>query len=308
MFKNLFIAFFLLFSSQIVFANKVDDLKTDEDVQKFFVSIDTNLISPKYARDVKVFSTARILNDENCYPSAKNWGVKNWVKADFNNDGRTDLLVTIYWESYTNYIAIDKGDNTFQLINISYSPSPQCELINTIKKDNMQLVLFHRINFYFQKHRQNAIIHSETDTLIYKFGGFVELNRKPVHYKIDSITFNTGACYGTCPTFEISIDKFGNAGYIAGQWSKKPGTYKAIISKDDLNKLDSIINYIAIKKLKNSYAVNWTDSPTCSIKVNFADGSVKYISDYGELGTFGLQEIYNRFFNFTANQNWVASK
>jgi hypothetical protein len=39
--------------------------------------------------------------------------IRNWEKADFNNDNRTDLIVTLCWYNFDIFIAIDKGDNTF---------------------------------------------------------------------------------------------------------------------------------------------------------------------------------------------------
>jgi hypothetical protein len=115
-------------------------------------------------------------------------------------------------------------------------------------------------------------------------------------------------CFGTCPVFEIKTDLYGNAQYIAGKYSKKQGTFQCKINKKELTDIVELINYIAIKKLENNYTVNWTDYPTCVIRVKFTDGTVKEINDYGELGTFGLRELYKRFFKLRGNQNWVANE
>jgi hypothetical protein len=306
MIKSLLISLCFILSSTFSFANKVDDLKTDNDVLKFIVSIDTNMINPKYSKNIKIVPTEHILNDNNCDPNTTTWGIKNWVKTDFNNDGRTDLLVILVWDDYSSFVAIDKGNNTFQLIRIYYSGFEECELTNTIKKDNYQLVLFHVSKDVRKKDgsfRYDKI--SETDSLIYKFNDFVELNRNPANYKINSISFSTSGCFGTCPQFEINIDNKGHAGYVAGIYAEKEqGTYHCKVRRQILDTLSAMINYINIKNLKNNYDVSWTDFPTCVIKVKFSDGSVKEINDYGELGTFGLRALYGYFFKLRQSQEW----
>lgn len=303
--KCLFTIFCLIYSAQLSFANKVDDLKSDKDVLNFIKTVDTVMINPKYSDNIVLPSTKDILKNKNCDPDAWSWSVKNWVKADFNDDGHTDLLVTVLWDNYTSYVAIDKGDNTFKLININYSPFTNCELINTVNINNKQLILFH-----YTKPADHITQKTtpETDTLVFKFNSFIELSNDITAYKINSILFSTGPCEGSCPIFSMKIDKRGNATYNAISLNKKDGNFKATIKKEDLDTILSLLNYINIKQLKNKYSVNWFDAPGCSIKIKFVDGSVKTISDYGEQGTFGLKRLYALLFDLRDSQNWVSVK
>ena len=181
-----------------------------------------------------------------------------------------------------------------------------CEIAKTIPSDYGQLLLF-RTERPDQSTKKVSYLRSESpsiDTLIYKFDNFVELNKNPISIKIDSIIFHSGVCFGTCPDFEIKMDKNGNAIYRAGMYSKQTGLFKGEITPQAMNNLTSLLSYMHPQKLKDSYAVNWTDSPTCNLTIKFADGSVKKISDYGELGTFGLVAVYKTFFELTSSVKW----
>jgi len=306
--KKLVLLFCMLFSARVSFANRVDDLKTDNDVTVFLKSLDKNF-SGKYAEKFIVPATEEIISH---YSVARKWNIKNWEKIDINNDGRTDLLVVAQWGSYMrNYVAIDNGDNTFQLININYSADNICEMISSIKDGNDRLILFHVEKPIPEKNKPKKLWGTytfETDTLIYKFNTFIERNKTPSHYKIDSITFSTGPCLGTCVIMEIKIGPTGSVTYIGYQFTMKTGTFKCNVKKEDLADIYALINYMSIKNLKNNYAVAQTDEPTFTVRVKFSDGSVKEISDYGEMGTFGLRTLYPMFFNLTENQKWIAVK
>jgi len=297
---------FLAFSSisiQYSFANKVDDLKTDTDVARFIVSLDAEFHT-KYAERFVINSTEQIIKNRNCNGLAESWGVQSWQKADFNGDGRTDLLVNGYWYNYATYLAIDVGNDKFKLITLSYSPFEKCEISNTISSPYGQLVLFHT-----NKPDQNSgdnfrKRYPETDTLIYKFESFVEFNKTEAKYNIHSIKFHSGMCLGTCPDFDIEIDKYGQATYNAGMYSPNQGIFEGKIQSKDLDAILNLLNYINVKRLRDNYSVSWTDSPTCTLTIKFSDGSVKKIQDYGEEGTFGLRSVYSLFFALRGNQDW----
>jgi hypothetical protein len=290
--------------TQFTFANRVDKLKTDSDVARFIVSLDTNLIQKRYSQSFRLTTTEQILKNRNCTGLPIGWGLKNWQKVDFNGDGLTDLLVIGLWENYTTFVAIDQGNNKFKLIRLIYSTFEQCEVSKTIPSVYGPLLLFHTNkpspvkSLYYNKL-------PETDTLIYKFGAFVELNKQSANYKIDTIIFQSGTCLGTCPHFKIKIDKSGFGVYEAGSYSERQGLFKATISAGKLNELKQLLNYVNVKSLKNNYSVNWTDSPGSTLYIRFSDGSTKLIADYGEEGTFGLRQVYQLFFALANNQNWV---
>jgi len=286
--------FFLLtiFSALLslsVSANRIDSLKTDNDVVEFLKSTNADFRSEKFNK-IELRSTETVRQDLNCDGIADKWQVKNWEKVDFNGDGRTDLAVMLYWYDYGVYVVMDNGNNNYKLHTLSYNIYEKCELAKPLAANGQQVLLFSE--------------KKSIDTLAYKYGGFVEMNRQPSNYEIDSVEFRTGFCYGSCPVFTIKFDKNGHAEYDAGTYNPKQGKFFTTLQKDKLDALMGLINYLSVRQLKNDYKVTWTDDQTAWLRVRFADGTVKEIKDYGLKGTFGLRLIYSIFFDLRGNQDW----
>jgi hypothetical protein len=329
--KKLLIIFCLLLLAATTYANKVDDLKTDSDV--------INLIQPLYeafnykgAPKLVIPSAQELIKRSGCDSVAATWHIKNWEKVDLNNDHKTDLLAIINWYYINrNYIAIDKGNNTFQLIQIGGSKLESCHMAAVIKYQGQPMIALHhapvtRLNIparYLDK------TPAGTDTLIYKYGDFVEYNRKPSFYKIDSITFSSlWGWYGSQNTPSkdpyrdrvIEIDHSGNTTltnnkdwvyYILAKGEQKPrdpsttkGVFNATIRKADLEEIYNLIDYISIKKLNEHYTMHVTDLESNYIRVKFSDGSIKYIADYGGQGTWGLRNLFSKYYALIKNQDW----
>jgi hypothetical protein len=292
-----------LFSVQNIFANGIDSLKTDDDVLTFLKSINEDFRSAKY-KPIELRSTETLRQELDCDGMAEKWQVNNWEKVDFNNDGKMDLLVMLYWYDYGVYVVMDNGDGTYKLLTLSYNIHEKCELAKPMEKDGQQLLLYYQKKHIVSKNSKTARIEDAVDTLMYKYGGFIELNRKPANYQIDSVSFKTGYCFGSCPVFTIAFDKDGNAVYDASTYNPKQGFFTGTIKKEDLENIIGLINYLNIKKLDNDYKVSWTDDQTCWLTIKFSDGKVKTIQDYGMKGTAGLRLLYNMFFDLRASQEW----
>lgn len=283
-----FSSIMLLITNQLC-ANTVDSLKTDNDVVEFLKSVNENFSSGKYDK-IELRSTEKLRQDLNCDGIAEQWQVKNWEKADFNGDGLSDLLVTLFWYDYGVYVWIDKGNNKFKMETLSFNIYEKCEMAKPLVINNQQLLLF------TEKKR--------IDTLTYKYRGFVEFNRQPPVYGIDSIEFRTGSCYNNCPVFSIKIGKDRKAIYEAGVYNPKQGKFSTTLEYDKSEAIFDLINYLSVKNLNDTYSVSWKDDQTCWLKVKFSDGTVKEIRDYGFKGTFGLRLIYSIFSDLRINQDW----
>ncbi|HWZ36554.1 MAG TPA: hypothetical protein VNW51_10360 [Mucilaginibacter sp.] len=313
--KKLFVFVCLLFASLAASANKIDELKTDSDVVRFLVSLDKKFTTGKYTPKLIIRPIDSVLADTNCFKRellSKDWGAKSWQKVDFNNDEHTDLLVTVYWYGYENYAVIDNGGGTFKLISLRYG-TEFCELVNVIKHNNQNLIVFHGI----ETDLLNSFFRPRTDTLIYKYDNFIELNEHPAKYKIDSLILTDGyvrdnRC-GGCPSFNMNItnnDSIGFDRYLYGGSTVKtsggytvmnhsiktePSSKYKLLTKQRKEIFD-LLSYIDVKKLKDHYAVPWTDDHTSTISVKFKGGTSKTIVDYGGYGTFGLHALFKKLY------------
>ncbi|GAA4088645.1 hypothetical protein [Mucilaginibacter panaciglaebae] len=292
--KKLFVVICLLFAVISGYANKIDSL--------------TN------ATDVKAFVSPMLFNYYYSGVDSK-WQVKNWLKTDLNNDNKTDLVVTETGGYQTfNFVVMAKSDTAYQLSQINYST--EGESIDVIRIDNKPYVVFHGLK---ETHDIRQSI-PRTDTLSYQFGSFVELNKNPAHYTIESITCSSSwASPNGRPDNVLIIKKNKKAAYTVNRphagyiltkekRSRNPqgdaGIYRSKIKTDELKDIYGLINYIDIKKLNGKYASHYTDQNHYGITIKFADNSLKTIADYGGRGTFGLQAIFSKLNHIIKTTNW----
>ena len=284
-------------------ANKIDSLRTDDEVISFLKSVNENFNSPKYDK-IELRSAETIRKDQPCEGVAEKWQVKNWERADFNGDGLMDLVVILYWYNYGVYTVIDKGNNEYALNALSFNVHDSCKLAKPLLFGGQQLLLYYGEKNDLEKAAIDSRSISRIDTLIYKYGEFIEFNPSPGSTNIDSIQFHTGACFGSCPVFKIRFDRNGQAEYEAGAYNPKTGTFSANLHPNDLKEIFDLVTYLEVESLHKNYSVSWTDDQTVFLRIKYADGKIVTITDYGLRGTFGLRALYNKFFALRTNQDW----
>jgi len=224
-------------------------------------------------------------------------------------DGRTDMVVTTFWYDFDIWVIMDNGDNTFRLIKVNREAFSRCAIAKPIllNQSLIPVLLVYRSRQEYDTDAKNLFRMKEVehiDTLVYQSGDLIELNRNPGHTGIDSIMFRTSGCLGACPIFRMLIYKNRKAGYAAYAYNPTKGVFTAVLTKKYFDEIDQLISYLDIKKLKNDYQVTWTDDQTCWLKVNFSDGSVKEIQDYGMLGTYGLNRLYKMITELRTTEDW----
>jgi len=317
---KLFGTIVLLFLANSLFANKIDSLKSDEEIVKFISKLALKDYNPSiYNISLKRTSSP---DETHCQSLFFKCDTKSWRKIDFNLDNLTDLfaIVSLKYKkdktSFDIFIAIiDDGKGAFIVHQIDDDFLTLCHVAKVVSDDYQPTIIF---GHYKKVYTMDSLFNSDVpfannpkfnyvranDTLIYKYESFIELNKSSSHKKVKSIYFETGFCFGECPVFNMTIYEDGSAKYIAKQYNSKSGDFKTIISKDKMNVMLGLINYLNITKLGNVYSVDATDNPTCKLKIFFTDGTSKQIYDYGEKGTFGLKRLYRLIFELRDNQKW----
>jgi len=304
------ISFFSL--AQTDTKSKIDNLKTESQVENFIKSLDKKNYENFTISNIQNIETRFGENDNYCKKIADSLNIiKSFYKADFDNNGLTDILVIGNYYSFNIFVIMDFGKNNFKIFRLTRKIFQDCVVPEIIKKNNETL-----INYYYKDRphlRDKEKIVKKT--LIYKFGDFIEYNENPKKYNIEKIEYQTSMCFGTCPKFNITIDNNKNATFNAQAFNRKrrkgrkiKGKFKTKIKEKDYNNIIDLLNYIDFPNLKDNYAVNWTDDQSCTLTITYNNGKVKKIDDYGLIGTFGLNKLYNIMFGLRFNQKWKKEK
>ncbi|PIF32361.1 hypothetical protein CLU81_2889 [Flavobacterium sp. 9] len=285
--------------------NKIDNLKTTEDVVKFVKSINPDFAKENFG-ELQIKPTESIIKALNNCDLYKSWNIQNWQKIDLNNDGKTDLLFTGYWYStYSQYAIVEVESGKYNLFNLAENLEYACKIVKPIVVNHKNELLVNNYKTDDESISKRETIHY-LDTLTYKFNAFIEINKKVVNYDIESIKFildnnfeievynNQNAYYNCLNTF--------NASNLKGNFYK--GESRKKIDVAYFNELEKMLEYINVKDLPNEYTLDGYDFPTVWLEIKFKDGSIKKIKDYGYQGTYGLNAIYDKMKKIALEIDW----
>lgn len=283
--KIVFSALLLAVGVNFVFANEIDKLHTNIEVNNF---INKRILKEELDENML---------DEDLIKSLP-YGKNKFHKLDIDKNGLTDLIV----DGKELFVVTDKGNSEYGIYPID-GPSEfyKFTLTAIVYRDKIPALVVRRYDNF-----ENKIGGKETErTLIHKFEDFVEYNSKPDNFKIEEIKFSTSGCYGTCPIFEITIKNSKTAFYDAKNFNEVKGEFNGTIDAASYDKLIKTINYVGLLKLNDEFDAPWTDDQTVTLEVKYDGGKIKRISDYGTVGSFGLSSLYNQLYTLRRTQTWI---
>lgn len=285
-------------SCGILRANEIDQLKTFEQINDFLHRIDSTTADFSVNAYNRLFLFTR--DSAQWMRLADSLHAKPWDKADINNDGQTDLVVTGMESHFilTLVILTNREKFTIRTLSPGFFSDPLFPVLG--KAGNQNCIIVHRTLSSGRKFPQQL----RTDTLVYLFGGFVEYNAHPVNHQITEINYATSFCFGECPVFSLSINPSRQAKYVAEHYNYPDGSFTGRIDTAHYNEIIALLNYIDFPSLDSNYTVNWTDDQTSTLTVTYDGKHTKQIVDYGEIGTYGLALLNEKFFLLRKNQEW----
>jgi len=303
--------------------SEIDSLKTKSEIEKFIQKSDTNYreYELKYLqdfdRDANYDSVNKIL--------ANKLNVKTYFeKADFDNNGYTDLLAIGDDHtcssgggkscSFSPIVLLNFGKNKTKIFTLTLEWGQM--LVPVVEYDDGKPLLA----IYKQKLTDwEKRIYTESKTrLTFKFDNLIEYNKNPKKTKISKIEFETSGCFGSCPIYKLTLNRdsisifnakyynFNHSGIAV--YGKEEGIFYAEINKIKFDELADILNYCDFENLKENYAVMHTDDQTGDLKITYNDGSIKKISDYGMIGTYGLSFLYMKLAEVRFSEKWTKKK
>lgn len=282
-------------------SNLIDSIQTAKQITDLISKIDNRY------KGFKVNETLKFENrysDKNYKKIADSLNVQPWTKTDFDNNGLTDIMVIGNWNDHSIICILDK-DGKYEIKPITR---------RSFQNFTFPIVESGKIKYFFESESERENFYEPRKlkqiTLVYKYGDFIEENQKPADHKIEKIEYSTSRCYGTCPIYNLTINSDKTAKWHAEMYNKikgkeVSGNFYSKITKDKYNDIVNLLNYIDFETLKDNYAVNWTDDQNAAIKIIYDNGKVKSISDYGLIGTFGLNRVYQLLFELRENQKWT---
>src|SRR5688500_6267305 len=120
------------------YANRIDSLQTDADVIKFLRSINKDFNSSNF----ELRSTETLRKDLDCNGMAEKWQIRNWEKIDFNNDNQTDLVMMPFWFDYGVYVIMDRGNNKYETLTLTFNINDKCEMVKPFAINNEQGLIY----------------------------------------------------------------------------------------------------------------------------------------------------------------------
>lgn len=289
----------IFFSGEVAGQINIDDIRTNADAVRFVESYGAryNLHWDKVGMDVYAVSRDRNPAEAAFVDSALQC---KWVRSDFNNDGKNDL---VFYGSLGNQLAVlsfvtDKGDsiqyNYLGGLFTSWYPSS----ISGYHLGDLNLLL---LGSY--KRRQGLRNNFFVDTLVYKYGGFIEFRGNNENsMEFDSIIYRESSNWMGVGIDKLSISRNGDVKLypdffqrVADTAHINKGVYYSRVDTEIIGNLRSVLGYIDYRSMREKYTIDQVFDLTTAITTVYYKGKMKEISDYGMEGTYGLGLLYRKF-------------
>ena len=182
---------------------KIDSITTVRELSNFAQKVDSShsgfcyMAPQNYEKEF--YSTSKLKQKlDRMFPKS------NFIKADFDNNGYTDIVLTGEVGSSFCVIALmSYGTSKYSsfLLTLSDFPTqfpvyPKLVYINKTPA----IELYTRGSSYLEQENQ-----INKETLIYQHNTFLEYNEKPQNYDVSKIEFRRTGCYGSCPVFNLTL-------------------------------------------------------------------------------------------------------
>lgn len=283
----------------------IDSLHTDEQVLKFVSTLHSRLRDYKYpvlvSRHAALYSAvykARL----------KEYGAVPYAKADFDNNGQTDLLFNgfVYHskEKHTygervGIVVMAFGKDSFRVIDLPLEyPRAEFFASQVLFINGQTLLRTIQINRKESDTANADQLALQIDTLTYAYDHFVERST-PFEGSIKKITFNSGGGMALYPLFTLTL--VNDSATLAIEELNRQNTVKTSIDSGGLfqAKLDSaisariygILRCINFPRLKNRYTSNRYDAGITIFRIDYNDGKVKGVNDFAVGGSYGVAAL-----------------
>jgi len=122
-----------------------------------------------------------------------------------------------------------------------------------------------------------------------------------------AIEYRRGACFGTCPIFNLKVYQDGRATYEGKNFVDMIGFYYTNFDKKDMDNIMSIAESIRFFEMQDEYDNKGiTDLPSTYFSLS-KDGKVKQVKNRYQ-GPKELKQLYEAMDQLIAKYKWVAGE
>lgn len=233
-----------------------------------------------------------------------------WVRADFDGNGHTDLLVRQRQHNDVNvWVVWAEGAGHYRREILRGRGKRSCEVaLLTSVAGRPAIVYRHMV--VVPGGDMLGDFRPQHDTLVYRFGALVEYHRRPGRHRLEQAEFElvAGTGWSETPHFTLTLQPDGQVRYEEKEWihPNRPPVLRQTAQLDSATRarLLGLAGYLLRPDLAGAYSVNWTDDITVALRLRYDGGRQISIHDYGARATFGLTALYEAFFTLRRSLQW----
>lgn len=240
--------------------------------------------------------------------------VKAWTKADFDGNGRLDLLITgTHHDGKSKVICLlDMGAGKLVLEPFDRQFYRACPIATVSYKGPQPIIEYAD---FAEPFLTEKLQDKQSFRLVYKYGGFIEYNPYPLTQALlDSIVYESTFAYHKVTEEKMTLAGSGQATYCAEAYpvleenSKTYVLQKTTITAQALNTIQGLASYMANQPLKSVYRIGFNHIPHTTLTISYRGGQRLRVRDEGEIGAFSLMRLYTLLGQLHKSQSWQSSK
>ncbi len=239
--------------------------------------------------------------------------VKAWVKADFDGNGRLDLLITgTHYKKSKIICLLDMGDRleieSFYRQFYRYCPVATVRYVGTQP-------LIDYADFAKPFLASDPLADKQRFCLVYKYGGFVDYVQYPLSpAQPDSIRYESVFAYHKVLVEKLTFASSGAATYHSCSYPVLEETNKTFIAQQTqvaapaLAAVIGLASHLAAQSLQPKYRTGYNHVPHTTLTIIYHDGRRLQVQDEGEFGTFSLMRLYILLKQLRKSQAWQPTR
>jgi hypothetical protein len=277
------------------YAQSIEAINSNEEALAFLKKVN-------HGFEEKMIDAESMYRRDSIFPGLRR--VNYYEKADFDNNGYTDLLFNgcprcssgyTYSESLP-LVILSFGNDSFQIKDLSCSKYSTYLAARTVQKGGRPMIEIAGSGYESESAISLVSPIERIDTLLYATGEFIE-NTQPAHHTIENISFLRSCTIGISDScsfiLTFSQDTTRLTRQVSINWNTAIKKYVAGTDTACWNRLTGLLNRMNFPGLKEYYHAGGTHKPLAFLSITYDNGKVCRIMDAGMLGNYALMAIYN---------------